>query len=164
MNPAVRDAGPYAVSDLTGLIGAEFGPGNWFVIDQDQVDQFANATGDHQWIHQNSEAARLGPYKGPIAHGFLIMSMFASQWQQLLPIHGADAMINYGTDRVRFIAPVPVGSALRLHLKIDNAAIVPGATNLHLIATLELQGSDKPACVMQPIIRIVEPAATETGS
>lgn len=154
------ETGSYALSELAGLVGTELAPGDWFVVDQNRVDRFADATDDHQWIHQEGEAARQGPYGGPIAHGFLIQSLFAGQWQQILAIRDADAIINYGTNRVRFLTPVIVGSALRLRLRVDDVIPIPNGADLHLTVTFELQGSDKPACVMQQITRIVGTSST----
>src|SRR5215211_4137809 len=102
------------LTELKSLAGQHLGYGEWFEIDQDRVDTFADATDDHQWIHVDVERAKDGPFGGPIAHGYLTLSLIIPLWEQLLRVDGVTTKVNYGLNKVRFPQPVPVGSKVRL--------------------------------------------------
>src|SRR5690606_7758718 len=121
--------------------------------DQARIDLFAEATGDHQWIHVDPERAKDGPYGTTIAHGYLTLSLTNMCQPMLLAVPGASAGINYGTNKVRFPAPVPVGSRVRMGAEILAVDDVPGGVQLTLRNTVEIEGSDKPACVVEGLSR-----------
>jgi 3-oxocholest-4-en-26-oate---CoA ligase len=141
------------IDGLKALVGQHLGPTDWLEITQERVNQFADATGDHQWIHVDTERAANGPYKGTIAHGYLTLSLVSYFMPQLITVEGFSAGINYGCDRVRFPAPVPVGSKLRAHATVEAATDVPGGVQLTITVTLEVEGSSKPSCVATVLVR-----------
>jgi acyl dehydratase len=143
----------HGLDGLRKLAGADLGPGDWLEITQERVDAFADATGDHQWIHVDPERARGGPFGGTIAHGYLTLALIISLWTQLLRIEGVAMAVNYGLNRVRFPAPVPVGSQIRLRARVAAAEEVPGGVQLTVGFTMELRGSDKPAVVAEALYR-----------
>ncbi|MFO7253884.1 MAG: MaoC family dehydratase, partial [Actinomycetes bacterium] len=114
---------------------------------------FADATGDHQWIHVDPERAKQSPFGGPIAHGYLTLSLTPYFLPQILKIEGFSMGVNYGTDRVRFPSPVPVGSKLRCGAQVDEVTEIAGGVQMKLTLTFEVQGSEKPACVATIIVR-----------
>jgi acyl dehydratase len=138
---------------LRKLAGTDFGPGDWLEITQERVNTFADATGDHQWIHVDPERARGGPFGGTIAHGYLTLALIIPLWTQLLRIEDVAMAVNYGLNRVRFPAPVPVGSQIRLHARVAAVEEVPGGVQLTVELTMELRGSDKPAVVAEALYR-----------
>jgi acyl dehydratase len=133
--------------------GLELGPGEWIEVTQEQVNQFADATGDHQWIHVDVERAKQGPFGGPIAHGFLTLSMLPRWTFALMEVEDASAAINYGLNKVRFPAPVPVGSRVRASYRIADVSEVQGGVQVVTEATVEREGSDKPVCVAETVSR-----------
>ena len=139
--------------ELVGQEGARLGPTDWLAIEQDRVDRFADATGDRQWIHVDVDRARDGPFKGTIAHGYLIVSLVNTFLPQLLDVRGFSHGVNVGTDRTRFIAPVPVGSRIRATGEIVGVEEIKGAVQSIVRVTIELEGSDRPACVLDTISR-----------
>jgi len=139
--------------DLLGAVGADLGTTDWVTITQDQIDKFAEATLDNQWIHVDTERAKAGPFGGPIAHGYLTMSLAAYFGGQLIRVSGISMGINYGADKVRFPAPVPVGSKLRGRGEILDAKEVPGGVQTTVRITIEREGGDKPAAVVDAISR-----------
>jgi acyl dehydratase len=142
------------VDDLQKKVGTEIGVGDWFEITQARVNQFADATEDHQWIHVDAERAAAGPFGGTIAHGFLTLSLIVA----LAPaIEVADAKmgINYGLDRVRFISPVPVGSRIRARTTLQAAEEVKGGLQVKNQITVEIEGQERPACVAESLVRYV---------
>jgi acyl dehydratase len=141
------------IDGLKALVGQQLGPTDWLEITQERVNRFADATGDHQWIHVDTERAANGPYKGTIAHGYLTLSLVSYFMPQLMKVEGFSAGINYGCDRVRFPAPVPVGSKLRASGTVEAATDVPGGVQLTLTITLEVEGSSKPSCVATVLVR-----------
>ena len=156
--PAERrdeDPGPLVVdlADLHGLAGASLGRTAWHRVTQEQVDRFAGATGDHQWIHVDPERARSGPFGGTIAHGYLTLSLGPALFHELLRVEGASRAINYGLNRVRFPAPVPVGSRLRLAAELGSVEEVEGGVQAAVALTFELEGLAKPCCVAEVLIR-----------
>lgn len=138
---------------LRGAVGTVLGPSEWYEITQRQIDLFAEATGDHQWIHVDPQRAAAGPYGTTIAHGYLTLSLASFLVPQLLEVRGIAMAINYGANRVRFPAPVPVGSRLRARARIEAVDDVAGGVQVTDIVTIELDGNDKPACVVESISR-----------
>ncbi len=142
------------LSELTALVGQEVATSDWTVITQEQVNQFAEATGDHQWIHVDVERAKAGPFGAPIAHGFLTLSLIPKFFQSAMTIVQTGMGVNYGLNKVRFMSPVPVGSRLRAKLKlltcdpIDNNGV-----QMCWEVTIEREGVAKPACVAESISR-----------
>jgi len=142
------------LDELTALAGADLGHTGWVQVTQPRVDLFADATGDHQWIHVDPARAAAGPFGGTIAHGYLTLSMVIPLFGELLEVTGISMAINYGLNKVRFPAPVPVGSKIRLAARL--AAVEPAGDNaVQLTAdfTVEVDGGAKPGCVAQVIYR-----------
>lgn len=143
-----------SLAELPPLVGQELAVSEWITITQDQVDQFAQATGDHQWIHVDVERAKAGPFGGPIAHGFLTLSLIPRFFESALEIRNTRMGVNYGLNRVRFTAPVPVGSRLRATLKLMDCQPVTGnGMQMTWGVTVEREGGDKPVCVAESITR-----------
>ncbi len=142
------------VNELENIKGQDLGHSDWMAIEQDRINQFADATGDHQWIHLDAEkAAKELPTKSTIAHGFLSLSLIVPLAAQVWSITGAKMMINYGLNKVRFISMVPVGSKVRLGVKISEVnKLDNGGTQVISEATLEIDGQDKPAYVAESIM------------
>jgi len=138
---------------LIGSEGTRLGPTDWLLIEQARVDGFAQVTGDHQWIHVDVERAKAGPFGGTIAHGYLTMSLVNHFLPELIEVQQFSAGVNVGTDKVRFLAPVPVGKRIRAVGEILKIEEIKGAVQTTLRVTVELEGSDKPACVVEPISR-----------
>ncbi len=141
------------VEALSARIGTEIGVGDWVRLDQERISAFADATGDHQWIHVDEERAASGPFGSTIAHGYLTLSMIPAI-APALRVEGVRMGINYGLDRVRFISPVPVGSRVRARSALTDVSEVPGGVQLAMRVTVELEGSDKPACVADTLSRL----------
>ena len=138
---------------LLAGVGADLGTTDWVTITQEQVNQFAEATLDNQWIHVDVERAKAGPFGAPIAHGYLTMSLSAYFLGQLLRVSGISMGINYGVDKVRFPSPVPVGSKLRARGELVDAKEVPGGVQVTVRITIEREGGDKPAAVVDAVSR-----------
>jgi acyl dehydratase len=143
------------IAGLTGLVGTHLGYTSWQVITQAQVDRFAEATWDDQWIHVDVERAKAGPFGGTIAHGFLTLSLAPVLLDEVLHVEDASRTINYGLDRVRFPAPVPVGSRVRLGVELSSLEEVAGGVQASFALVFELEGSDKPCCVGELLLRFV---------
>jgi acyl dehydratase len=134
--------------------GDEFGPSGWLEITQDRIDRFAEATGDDQWIHVDPEKAAQGPFGTTIAHGFLTLSLLVKFLYEVRPESGEFRMgINYGVNRVRFPAPVPVGSRLRGRFKVLEVSDVDGGIQVVTEGTVEREGAEKPVCVAEMVSR-----------
>jgi acyl dehydratase len=146
-----------SIEDAVEAIGQELGVSDWVTLDQDRIDAFADATGDHQWIHVDVERARTeSPYRAPIAHGFLTLSMIPALSKDNYRVDNAKMGINYGLNKVRFLAPVPAGSRLRLRSELVDASRVNDTTvDLIVRQTVELDGSAKPAAVAEVIARMI---------
>jgi len=143
-----------SLDDLRGAAGTHLGWTDWLEIDQARVDRFAEATGDHQWIHVDVERATAeSPFGGPIAHGYLTLALSNLFLPQLIEVPAASAGVNYGTGRVRFPAPVPVGSRVRGGAEIASVDEIPGGLQTTIAITIEVEGSDKPACVIESLSR-----------
>lgn len=143
------------IADLERLVGEPIGTSDWLTIDQARVDLFADATGDHQWIHVDVERAKAGPFGGTIAHGFLTLSLLPAFSATAFHVSETKSGLNYGLDKVRFVAPVKVGTRVRGHFRLLAwEAIGKGGAQLKVEMTVECEGSDKPACVAESIIRL----------
>lgn len=143
-------AGPAAVKEA---VGQHLGYTDWMVIDQDRINRFADATGDHQWIHVDEEKAKEGPFGATIAHGYLTLSLTNLFLPQLITVENISMGINYGVNKVRFPAPVRVGSRIRGGAEIVEVEDIPGGVQAIIRITVELEGSDKPACVVDNVTR-----------
>jgi acyl dehydratase len=140
-------------AELPDLVGQEVGTSDWFEITQEKVNQFADATGDHQWIHVDVErASKELPTKSTIAHGFMTLSLIPMLGAQIMRIEGVKQGINYGCDKVRFTSMVPVGSKVRARQKIMEVGEKAGGTMVKSEFTIEIEGADRPACVAESII------------
>ncbi|MCX4777373.1 MaoC family dehydratase [Streptomyces sp. NBC_01264] len=142
-----------SAEELTAGIGAPLGPSEWLEVDQKRIDLFADATGDHQWIHVDPERAESGPFGSTIAHGYLTLSLLPSLVPQIMRVEGMRMGINYGVDKVRFPAPVPVGSRLRATALITEVVEVGGGVQVSATVTVEREGGEKPVCVAQSVSR-----------
>jgi len=144
-------------TDITGLqdrVGEHLGWSDWREITQERVDQFADATDDHQWIHVDRErAAAESPFGGTIAHGYLTLALVAPTLGELIHVDGVRMGINYGLDRVRFPAPVPVGSRIRAGAELVEVTEIPGGVQSKLNVTFEIENGEKPACVAEVLVR-----------
>jgi acyl dehydratase len=142
------------VEGIKSLVGKDLGRTDWIEITQDKVNLFADATGDHQWIHVDPERAKKeSPFGGPIAHGYLTLSLIPLFLPQLMSFTGISMGVNYGTEKVRFPSPVPVGSKLRAGAVIDEVTDIKGGVQMSLTVTLETEGGSKPACVATILLR-----------
>ncbi len=138
------------------LVGRELGVSDWLEIDQQRVNDFADVTGDHQWIHVDVERARTdSPFGTPIAHGFLTLSLIPALSKDNFRVDNAKLAINYGLNKVRFLTPVPVGSRVRVRSELADVADKGGAADLTVRHTIEIDGVEKPAAVAEMIVRIV---------
>ncbi|NJQ01362.1 MaoC family dehydratase [Streptomyces zingiberis] len=142
-----------SLDELQAAVGEELGPGEWLEVDQRRVDLFAEATGDHQWIHVDPERAAAGPFGTTIAHGYLTLSLLPALVPGLMRVEGVRMGVNYGTGKVRFPAPVPVGSRLRARAVIGEVREVPGGVQLTTAVTVEREGGEKPVCVAESLSR-----------
>ncbi len=142
------------LADLREMTGETLGASDWVSIEQERINLFADATGDHQWIHVDAERAATGPYGKTIAHGFLTLSLVPEFLRTTFSIQDVKMGINYGLNRVRFMSPVPVGSRLRAHSRLLSFDDLPGnGAQMVIEMTVELEGSDKPACIVESIGR-----------
>lgn len=141
------------LDELPPLVGQEIAVSDWITVTQEQVNQFAQATHDHQWIHVDVERARSGPFGAPIAHGFLTLSLLPRFFAMCVQIRQVRMSVNYGLNKVRFPAPVPVGSRLRARLKLLAREPVEGGVQVTWGVTVEREGGDKPVCVAESLAR-----------
>ena len=143
-----------SLAELPPLVGQDVAVSDWITITQQQVDQFAEATGDHQWIHVDVERAKAGPFGAPIAHGFLTLSLIPRFFESAVDIRGTRMGVNYGLNRVRFTGPVPVGSRLRATLRLQECVALPdNGMQTTWLVTVQREGVDKPVCVAESISR-----------
>jgi acyl dehydratase len=143
------------LAELPSLKGSVLGSSDWFEVTQDRVNTFADATDDHQWIHVDPERATAeSPFGGPIGHGFLTLSLFVPMWSQILQVTDITMGVNYGLNKVRFPAPVPVGSRIRLTATLLDVEEVKGGLQLTAAGVIEREGSDKPVCVLESLTRL----------
>ncbi|MEO3790755.1 MaoC family dehydratase [Nonomuraea sp. B10E15] len=141
------------VAELPGLAGQDLGYSPYRTVDQKRIDGFAESTDDRQWIHVDPVAAAAGPFGTTIAHGYLTLSLVIPLWGDLLDVRDATTKVNYGLDKVRFPAPVPVDARIRLHARVAEATGIAGGVQLVLDVTIHADGVDKPVCVARPVFR-----------
>jgi acyl dehydratase len=138
---------------LKKAAGTHLGKSEWLVIEQKRIDTFADATGDHQWIHVDAERAKSGPFGATIAHGFLTLALIANFLPQIIDVRGISMGINYGLEKVRFPNPVRVGSRVRASADLATVEDVKGGVQAKIVITLEIEGQEKPACVAEKLVR-----------
>jgi acyl dehydratase len=143
----------HGIEEFHKLAGEHIGWSDWHVIDQQRVNLFADATGDHQWIHVDPERAATGPFGGAIAHGYLTLSLAPVLLGEVLKVEGMTFGVNYGCNKVRFPAPVKVGAKLHLGATVASVEDVTGGVQVTLDLTLETEGAQKPSCVAQVVYR-----------
>ncbi len=141
------------VDGLKAAVGEHLGYSEYFDVTQERVNQFAEATGDHQWIHVDVERAKSGPFGGPIAHGYLTLSLGPMLYPTVVRIEGFTMGVNYGANKVRFPSPVPVGSKIRLGVKLLEVEDIANGVQMTMEFTFECQGASKPSCVAEIIFR-----------
>jgi len=142
------------LSELPKLLGSQLGPSDWVDVKQQRVNTFADATDDHQWIHVDVERARReSPFGGPVAHGYLTLSLLIPMWSRLLTVTDARLGVNYGLNKVRFPAPVPVDSRIRLSATLAEVEEIKDGYQVTVAAVIEREGGDKPVCVAEPVLR-----------
>ncbi|MCB0930336.1 MAG: MaoC family dehydratase [Mycobacterium sp.] len=145
-----------SIASARELVGQELGVSDWLVIDQQRVNDFADVTGDHQWIHVDVERAKeQSPYKAPIAHGFLTLSLVPALSKDNFRVENVKLAINYGLNKVRFLSAVPVDSRIRVRSQLADATAKGDAVDLTVVHTIEIDGVDKPAAVAEMIVRVV---------
>jgi acyl dehydratase len=143
------------MAELPGLTGRELGSSDWYEVTQNAVNLFADATGDHQWIHVDVDRAkRESPFGGPIAHGYLTLSLLVPLLAQVLDVSDKVMGVNYGLNKVRFPSPVPVGSKVRASATLKEVTEFTGGLQYTLTVTVEREGGDKPVCVAEPVYRV----------
>jgi acyl dehydratase len=148
MSPAVM--GP---DELAGNVGSHLGYSDWHAVTQEQVDLFAEATGDRQWIHVDPQRASSGPFGTTVAHGFLTLSLLPALLEEILEVKGPRFFVNYGLNRLRFPSPVPVGSRLRLGVTLTSVDAFDGGQQAALNCVFDVEGSSKPCCVADVVFR-----------
>lgn len=141
--------------EVAEAAGTELGSSEWVTIDQRRVNQFADATGDHQWIHVDMERAKEGPFGGTIAHGYLTLSLVPWLGSQVFTLRTPGAKLNYGVNKVRFPNPLLVGKRIRLHVKMGEVVDIPSGKQLTVQHTIEIEGEDKPACVAETVVLLL---------
>jgi acyl dehydratase len=141
--------------EIEAAAGEDLGASDWVEISQDRVDQFADATGDHQWIHVDVQKAKEGPFGGTIAHGYLTLSLVPWLGSQVFGLETPGAKLNYGVNKVRFPNPVKVGSKVRAHVAVGSVADVSAGKQLTMRYTVEIEGEDKPACVAETVVLLL---------
>ncbi|MFE9621859.1 MaoC family dehydratase [Streptomyces sp. NPDC006527] len=141
------------LDELKKLAGSDLGTSEWIEVTQERIDTFADATGDHQWIHVDPERAKDGPFGAPIAHGYLTLSLFIPLFTELLDVQGVTTKVNYGLNKVRFPSPVKAGSRIRLAGRLAEVEEVPGGVQITVDGTIEIEGAPKPAAVLQSLSR-----------
>jgi acyl dehydratase len=157
MSDTAREAArPASIDELRALEGQELGPTEWLTIDQPKIDAFADVTGDHQWIHVDPERAASSPIGSTIAHGLLTLSLAPAFMSSLLSFENFAHALNYGYDKVRFPAPVPVGARLRMRAKVVKIEDVPGGAQVTMEQAIEAEGGSKPVCVALAVARFYE--------
>lgn len=142
-----------SVEELREAVGLEYGPSDWVEVTQERVDRFAEATGDHQWIHVDPERAADGPFGTTIAHGYLTLSLLPLLVPQVIQVQGVRMGVNYGVNKVRFPATVPVGSRLRGRVRLGDVSEAGGGVQLTTLVTVEREGGEKPVCVAESVTR-----------
>lgn len=144
-----------SADEVRAATGSELGTSDWLTITQEQVDGFADATLDHQWIHVDTDRARQGPFGGTIAHGFLTLSLLSALNAQTYRFENVKMGINYGLNKVRFPNPVRVGARVRSRTRLAEVTEIDGGVQLTVESTVEIDGAEKPACVAQGLTRVL---------
>ncbi len=144
------------IEGLQTKVGDHLGYSEWHQVTQEQVNQFAEATGDHQWIHVDVERAKAGPFGGPIAHGYLTLSLGPALMGEVIAVNAVAMGVNYGLNKLRFPSPVPVGSRVRLGVQLATVEAVSGGVQATYQLTFETEGGTKPACVAEAVFRYYE--------
>jgi len=142
------------LDELKHAEGEDLGTSEWLEVTQRDIDAFADVTGDHQWIHVDPKRAAETPFGGTIAHGYYTLSLAPRFSQQIMRLEGFAFAVNYGLDKVRFPAPLPVGSKVRMHAKLASLEEVPGGAQITMKLTFEREGGDKPVCVAETLARV----------
>ena len=142
-----------SLTDLPSYVGQHLGYSDWVEVTQEQVNLFADATGDHQWIHVDPERAKAGPFGGPIAHGYLTIALAPVLLGQVMQVTGISLGVNYGLNKLRFPSPVPVGGKLRLGTTLAAVDEIPGGAQVTMDMKFEVEGKEKPSCVAQAVYR-----------
>jgi acyl dehydratase len=143
------------MAEVPGLVGTELGSSDWHEVTQEHVNLFADATGDHQWIHVDVERAKAeSPFGGPIAHGYLTLSLIIPMYSEVLTVTDAKMGVNYGLNKVRFPAPVPVGAKVRLTATLKDVEEVAGGLQVTIAGVIEAEGGTKPVCIAEPVFRV----------
>ncbi|WP_313406104.1 MaoC family dehydratase [Aeromicrobium sp.] len=145
--------------EIAASAGTELGVSSWIEINQDRIDMFADATGDRQWIHVDAERAAEGPFGTTIAHGYLTLSLLPFLGAQVFAFAGDLARVNYGLNRVRFMAPVRVGSRVRIRVEVLEVTDIEKGQQVTLQHTVEIEGGEKPACIAEAVTLLMEPGA-----
>jgi acyl dehydratase len=143
------------LDEVSAAVGEELGTSDWLTIDQERVNVFAEATGDHQWIHVDVDRAKDGPFGGTIAHGYLTLSLVPYLGSQVLSFETPGAKLNYGTNKVRFPNPVLVGKRIRAHVALADVADLPKGKQATIRYTIQIEGEDKPACVAESVVLLL---------
>jgi acyl dehydratase len=143
------------IDEVRAAVGTHLGYADWLEITQDRVNLFADATGDHQWIHVDPERAAEGPFGGPIAHGYLTLSLSNYFLPQVVEVRGVSVGVNYGTGKVRFPSPVPVGAKVRAGVELTAVDEIAGGVQTTMVITIDVEGRDKPACVIESLSRFL---------
>jgi acyl dehydratase len=143
------------LDEVSDSVGEELGASEWLPVEQERVDAFAAATGDHQWIHVDVEKAKAGPFGGTIAHGYLTLSLLPFLGSQVFGLETPGAKLNYGVNKVRFPSPLPVGSRVRARVSVAGVTDLPAGKQMTLKHVVEIEGSDKPACVAETVVLLL---------
>src|SRR3954470_1956453 len=143
------------LDEVAASSGEELGSSDWLTIEQDRVDRFAEATGDHQWIHVDAERAASGPFGGTIAHGYLTLSLVPMLGSQVFALETPGAKLNYGVNKVRFPSPVRVGKRVRAHVTLGDVVDLPAGKQMTLRYTIEIEDEPKPACVAETVVLLL---------
>lgn len=145
-----------AIDELRSRLGEELGTSSWHAVTQDDINRFADVTGDRQWIHTDVEAARNGPFRGTIAHGFYTLALIPMLMGEVVSLDGFGFAVNYGLNKVRFPAPLPVGDKVRLRLSLEAITSRPGSSDVTFLSSLESPTQEKPVCVAESVVRVFE--------
>ena len=143
-----------SIAQIEAAVGEQLGSTDWVEVTQDAVDLFADVTGDHQWIHVDVERAKDTPFGGTIAHGYYTLSLAPMFMEQVMSLEGFAFAVNYGLNKVRFPAPLPVGAKVRMHAKLTGLDEIPGGAQMTVTVSFEVEGGDKPVCVAETIARV----------
>jgi len=143
------------LDEVAAAVGEELGTSEWLEVDQKRVDAFADATGDHQWIHVDVDRAKAGPFGGTIAHGYLTLSLIPQFGAQIFTFETPGARLNYGVNKVRFPNPVKVGSRIRATATVGEVSDVPAGKQMVVRFVVEIEGADKPACVAETVVLLL---------